>query len=200
MEMLSEIRAVQPSLTVVLLLSTTSLALPFSLQGQGRPIAKPQVNSIRHDLAAFLAAPIDLPAFKRRKGPSNSGSFKAADWLYRPDKPGFFYRYFLFRTPRTYSEVERVEGFSLVVYKLGTNVGDYDDTNEMLVAIWCRLKDPDLGRANLVGTELSQIKARFGEPFAVIGDVWIYQHDARALSLHINGDAVDWYKYAPADK
>ena len=40
-------------------------------------------------------------------------------------------------------------GFSVVVYKFGKEIGDYYDSNEMLIAIWCRLNDPDLGQANL---------------------------------------------------
>jgi len=122
----------------------------------------------KDELAAFLAAPIDLVAFKKKKGSSNSGSFKASRWIYRPKRPGFFYQYMLFSTPEGYGESERFSGFSVAVYKFGREVGDYYDTNEVLVAIWSRLRDPDLGQADLVGRLVPEIKARFGEPFAVV--------------------------------
>jgi hypothetical protein len=63
------------------------------------------------------------------------------------------------------------------------------------VAIWCRLKDPDLGQADLVGRAVSEIKARFGEPFAVVGNVLVYQRQGRALAVHTKEGAVDWFQY-----
>jgi hypothetical protein len=180
-----------------LLASVASLPLSYSTQSQAASPPQPsaQLTEQKDELAAFLAAPIDLTRFKRKKGPSNSGAFRASRLIYRPDKPGLFYRYMMFRTPAVSSEGEKFHGFSVIVYKLGTKVGDYYDTNEILVAIWCRLKDPDLGQADLVGKQMSEIKTRFGEPFAVVGDVSMYQRHQRALSIHTNDGAVDWFKY-----
>jgi hypothetical protein len=191
------LNAVTKILAMVLFLSAASLALPDSIQRQARSQAKPTVKPTgpEDELAAFLTAPIDLVAFKKKKGPSNNGAFKASRWIYRPKRPGFFYQYMLFSTPREYRESERASGFSVVVYKFGKEVGDYYDTNEMLVAIWCRLSDPDLGHADLVGRLVPEIKARFGEPFAVVGDVLVYQRHGRALSVHTKDGAVDWFKY-----
>lgn len=149
-------------------------------------------------LAKFLAAPINLVAFKKKKGISNSGSLRAKEkrWFYKPKKTGFFYRYMLFPTPGQYSEGERFFGFSVIVYKFGRKIGDYNNTNEILTAIWCRLKDPDLGPANLVGKPVTEVKELFGLPFTTRGDVIIYMHSRHILSLHINDGIVDWFKYA----
>jgi hypothetical protein len=191
------LHAVTKTVAIVLFLSAASLALSGSIQEQARSRVKPPVKPTKQkdELAAFLAAPIDLVAFKRKKGSSNNGAFKASRWFYKPKKTGFFYHYMLFGTPKEYSEVDRFSGFSIVVYKFGKEVGDYYDTNEMLVGIWCRLRDPDLGQADLVGRLVSEIKARFGEPFAVVRDVRVYQRRGRALSVHTKDGAVDWFKY-----
>jgi len=191
------LRVVTITAAMALFLSAANLAVPASFPRQARSPAKAPVKPTKQkdQLAAFLVAPIDLVRFKRSKGQSNSGGFHASRWFHRPKEPGFFYQYMLFLTPRQYTEGERFDGFSIVVYKLGKEVGDYYDTNEILVAVWCRLKDPDLGQADLVGMLVPEIKARFGEPFAVIGDVLVYQLDRRALSVHTNGGAVDWFKY-----
>ena len=101
----------------------------------------------------------------------------------------------LFTTPTRYSEGERFGGFSIVVYKFGKEIGDYYSSNETLIAIWCRLKDPDLGQADLVGKFVPEIKARFGEPFAVVGEILIYYKNNRALSVHTKDGAVNWFKY-----
>ena len=182
---------------MVLLLSNANLRITIAAYGQARPQAKSleKSNKQNDELAAFLSAPIDLIAFKNKKGPSNSGSIKASPWIYKPKEPGFFYRYMLFTTPMRYSEGERFFGFSVVVYKFGKEIGDYYDSNETLVAIWCRLNDPDLGQANLVGRFASEIKTRFGKPFTVIGDVLIYHSNGRALSVHTKDGVVDWFKY-----
>ncbi|MBU0768569.1 MAG: hypothetical protein KJ687_05730 [Proteobacteria bacterium] len=182
---------------IVLLVSTASLALTTAIQEQTRPQAKSPVKPTKQNdaIAAFLSVPIDLITFKIKKGPSNSGSFKASHWIYRPKEPGFFYQYKLFVTPTRYSEGERFRGFSIVVYRFGKEIGDYYDSKEKLLAIWCRLRDPDLGQADLVGRFLPEIKARFGEPFAVVGDILIYHRHGRALSVHTKDGTVDWFKY-----
>jgi hypothetical protein len=148
-----------------------------------------------NELAKFLSVPIDLFSFKMTKGPSNNGACKVGPWAYRPKKSGFFYQYMLFSTPKQYNESDRFGGFSIVVYKFGKEVGDYYDRKETLIAIWCRLKDPDLGRADLVGQSIPELKMRFGQPFALVGDVLVYHHQARALSVHVRNGVVDWFKY-----
>jgi hypothetical protein len=116
---------VTKTLAMVLFLSAASLALPGLMPGQTRS-AKPPIKpgGQEEELSAFLAAPIDLVAFKKKKGPSNNGAFKASRWIYRPKKPGFFYQYMLFSTPQGTTEGDRFSGFSLVVYKFGKAVGD----------------------------------------------------------------------------
>jgi hypothetical protein len=180
---------------LLVIAETAALSLPVHAQA-GR-VATPQVKSTRenHDLTIFLEAPIDIVAFKKKKGPSNSDSFRAPRSFYRPGDPGFFYQYMLFNTPVRYGEGERFRDFALIVYKFGHSIGHFYDTNEILAAIWCRLNDPDLGRANFVGTQVPEIRARFGEPSAVISDVLIYQRNARALALHVFGETIDWFKY-----
>lgn len=185
------------TIVILLFVSTASLLLTNAIQGQTRPHNKSLVKPTKQNdaLAAFLSVPLELITFKIKKGPSNSVSFEASHWMHRPKESGFFYQYKLFATPTRYSEGERFRGFSIVVYKFSKKIGDYYDSNEKLVAIWCRLRDPDLGQADLVGRFASEIKALFGKPFAVVGDIMIYQHHGRALSLHTKDGIVDWFKY-----
>ena len=195
------LHAVTKILMMVLLLSIPILGTPNAsydqVHSQIKPLVKPTKQN--HELAVFLSVPIDLITFKNKKGPSNSSQLKASSkttsWIYRPKNQGFFYQYMLFPTPTRYSEGERFFGFSVVVYKFGKKIGDYYDSNETLIAIWSRLNDPDLGQANFVGRFVSEVKARFGEPSAVVGDVLIYHFNGRALSVHTKDGAVDWFKY-----
>jgi hypothetical protein len=183
---------------MLLLVIAETVALSLPVHAQAGRVAAPQVKSTRenHDLTIFLEAPVDIAAFKKTKGGSNSESFGALHSFYRPSGPGFFYQYMLFNTPVRYGEGARFRGFTLIVYKFGHSIGNFSGTNEILAAIWCRLNGPDFGRANFVGTQVPEIRARFGEPSAVISDVWIYQRNARVLALHVFGETIDWFKYA----
>lgn len=151
-------------------------------------------------LEAFLEEPIDLAAIKRKKGPSNSGRMTGDPCFNRPKRPGFYYWYGLFATPRGVSESERLQGFRLIVYKYGDVIGDFFDTNEILIAIKSSFPDPDLGAANLVGSRLDAIHARFGDAFAAMNDLFIYYRSGRALAVHTAGGKIDWYKYVRLDR
>lgn len=191
------IHAIVNTIILVLLCGAVHMSMAASVQGHDTSEDQTSMHSTGQDdeLSTFLSKPVDLAAFKKQKGPSNSGSYKADPWIYRPSKTGFFYRYLLFATPGKYSEEERFGGFTVIVYKFGKKVGDYYDRNEMLVGLWCELKDPDLGKADLVGKTAAEINDRFGEPFAALSDVLVYHQHGRALSIHLKNGAVDWFKY-----
>ena len=183
-------------------LATLIVLVPFGKIGLGLSIGQVTAADRRDEavaqkeaLTAFLVAPVDLVAFNRKKGGANSGAVKRNVWFYRPAKPGFYYQYMLFETPAGYTEAERFFGARIIVYKFGTTVGNYSDTNEMLIGLRTRLRDPDLGQANLVGVSIDTLGERFGEPFVSAGELVIYHHEGRVLSLHVTGGVVDWFKY-----
>jgi hypothetical protein len=185
------------ALAVPVLLVAACFVLTCTVHDPVYSQPKPAAVSVasENNLASFLASPLDLKAFKKKKNSSNSGTVRKNEMFYTPEKAGFFYRYMLFPTPTQYNEYQRFADFAVIVYKFGEKIGDYSDTNETLIAVWCRLKDPDLGEADLVETPVSEIKKRFGEPFATVGDVLVYQNQERALSVHTKDEKVDWFKY-----
>ncbi len=106
----------------------------------------------------------------------------------------------MFPGPPEYTETQRFSGFRLIVYKHGTEVGDFYDTNEELIAIKSRLSDPQLGPMDLVGESVDTLQKQFGVPFAVVDDVLIYYGDSRAISLGTSNGKVNWYKYVRLDR
>jgi hypothetical protein len=178
------------------IIAVSIILLAPLVRGQSRD-SGPSSPKQQKELSDFFAAPIDLHAFKKKKMSSLSEGTGVNRWFYRPAEAGFFYVYFMFPTPRAYNEGTRAEGFHLLVYKINSSrmANYYDDPTEVLIGIWCDIEDPDLGRANLAGTPLSGLKARFGEPFAINGDTWVYQRNARVLSVHVRGDKIKWFKY-----
>jgi len=143
----------------------------------------------------FLLNPLDHIAFKETKGTSNSGGWSSKLPLYRPEKKGFYYRYMLFRTPLEYSGSIRFSFFNLIVYKYGDTPGNFYDKDEELIGIRCRLRDPDLGKMNLVGLATIQIDTLLGPDYIVKDNVRIYTHKDRVLALCIKRSQVSWFQY-----
>lgn len=170
---------------------------PAGLSDEGIPPAGAEAAQPEQQraLATFLDAPVDLQAFKKQKGSSNSGVMTGEGCFFRPAGKGFYQWYGLFPTPRGVPESRRLSGLRLIVYSFNERPGDYSDSDEMLIAVRSAFPDPDLGDANLVGSAVEEIRRRFGEPKIARDDLLLYHRDGRALSLHISEGRIDWYKY-----
>lgn len=169
----------------VIFFAIAGLALTFCSQPE-TPVGKvedlPSVQPVRKDsapkhlvvedtLQREQVKPIqkrsrffDHIAFKKVKGGSNSGGKKKYKYWDVPGDTGMFYRYMLFNTPRNITEVSRFRDCELVVYKLTGEPGFYSDTNEVLIELYCAFPDPDLGKLDIIGKHLDEIKADFHAP------------------------------------
>ena len=143
----------------------------------------------------FLASPIDLIAFKKNKGPSNSGIGKPPSQAFRPKAKGFYYRYMLFRTPRQFSEVKRISEFEITVYKFGEEAGDFYDIDEVLISVKSKYKDPDLKHLNLVGQTKDEIRAFLGAARWQKESIHIYHEDINCLILSFADEKVEWFRW-----
>lgn len=151
-------------------------------------------------LEALLRPSIDLPRLKRRKDASRSGRVSPEACFYEPDVKGFYYEYMVSPGPQADTEVKRFTGVHLIVYRHGREISDVFDASEKLIAVKSRLSDPDLGDMDLVGVSADEVRARYGAPFSVIGEVLVYYDDHRALSLDISDGKVAWLKYVRLDR
>ncbi len=148
----------------------------------------------------FLINPIDFQQFKEDNGPSNSGTANKTG-LYKPNQAGMYLRFMLFQGNRArIKKLKLPDSFGMTelqffVYRFGTEVGDFYDSNELLVGIKCRIRDPALGQANLVGKHITLIEKQFGKDFIQHDNCIIYQYQNRVLSLNIQGGNVSWFKY-----
>lgn len=159
-------------------------------------------------LKDFLSEPINLIEFKKKYGSSNSGQLKPNKYYYKPEDEGFYYKYMLFnslgfrKNPMRYlngkimSEGDLFKSFQIYVYHFG-NTGSFDfyDKNEVLIGFRSAGIHEALGKANLVGKTLQEIEELFGNDYIVMGNIKIYQHNNRVLSLKLNSSKVEWIKY-----
>ncbi len=183
--------------SVILIFSDLSAALNDSIC----PKTDAEEIELNNNIIAFLKNPLALQSFKLKKGSSNSGIFKSEVHLplFKPDKKGFYYQYMLFRTPRNLSEQMRFEGLRIIVYKIGTAIGKYSNSNEIMVGLKSRYNDPDLGKANLVGLSVDAIIKKFGHPKIKKNNFIVYYHQNKILYLKINNKKIEWFKYFHLD-
>ena len=151
-------------------------------------------------LESFLENPIDLQQFKKDYGPSNSGGMNGG-LLYKPDSAGMYLRFMLFNgnsdrnRKLRISEGQKFKQLQFYVYRYGKTVGDFFDTNEILVGFKCKLEDESLGKANLVGKTEKEIIDLFGNGYSSYKNYRIYENNNRVLSLYITESKVLWVKY-----
>lgn len=101
----------------------------------------------------------------------------------------------LFPTPLQLSEGTRFRDFKIIVYKIGKKIGKFNDPNEILIGLKSSYKDPDLGKADLVGLPTLDIIKKFGSPDMKKNDLIIYHHLGNILILKTNEGKIKWFKY-----
>ena len=151
-------------------------------------------------LKTLLDHPMNLEAYKKKWGPSNSTGGKKSTAYHRPDVTGQFYRYMLFgklrkELPSRPSGGDLFKKFIITVYKYGTEIGDFYDPNEELISVKCALDNPTLGDLNWYGKTRLELTNRYGEPQFEQNNGLIYYHDHKAISAHLENDRVRWFKY-----
>lgn len=157
-------------------------------------------------LVELLENPIDLVAYKKEWGTSNSSPSGLKEELFEvPDTVGMLYSYMLFNKlgralPDHPSETDLFKGFEIMTYKYGTKGGDFYDTNEELIMIKCSLNNTTLEDLNWYGKSDIEIMDIYGVPQHNQDDCLIYTYQNKTITAHLTNDQVDWYKYVRLNK
>lgn len=154
----------------------------------------------------FLKNPFDLQKFKKAKGPSNSGGADIQKYYYKLSEQGVYFRFFIFRSPGTFTysgngnkkqSVPYGTGFQIVTYKpLGKYRDAYLDPTETLIEVVASYNDSDLPELAFVGLDTLSVKKKLGDNFIRKNNCFIYAVDNYALVLKINEGFVKCLKYA----
>ena len=138
------------------------------------------------ELNDLLTEPLNLQTLKKIKtGRSNSGGGPKQTYLFKPNYNGFYYAYFMF--PGFHESGPRI-----ATYKKGKDVGQYMDSSEVFIELFCDEVDRDLGKANLCLLSLKQIHQKFGDNYLSKGAITIYQHNKTLLIISIGKER--WFK------
>ncbi len=122
----------------------------------------------------------DHIAYKKAKGGSHSSGTNKYKYWEEPGDTGIYFTYHLFNAKDARLGNKRMsdmamEGLEVVVYKLTGKPGFYSDTNEVLIEVYSHLKDPDLGKLDIVGKHLDEIKADFHAPAMIEDNSYAYE-------------------------
>jgi hypothetical protein len=188
-------------LAIILLLQRPGAGGPLQPQAGKASGTAVKPDPAGQNLRRFLEKPVDWVQWKNMKGISNNGAATrpaGEKSYYKPSERGFYYQYFNFPIfgQNTRGDSTPREGWGdvvVVVYKFGQTVGDYYDKREVLIEIGAHVRDCDLGEANLVGMNVSDIMKKFGDGFIKKNDVMVYCLDGKALALGIRGGKIDWF-------
>ncbi len=155
---------------------------------------------------ALLQKPFDLQLFKKIKGPSNSGGADVQQYYYKPEEKGAYFRFFLFKSPRTFiysaigdkkQSVRSGTGFQIITYKPSGKYRDaYLDPTETLIEVVASYNDPDLPELALVGLDTLTLKKKLGDNFIRKNNCFIYTKDSSALVLNVSEGVVKCLKFA----
>ena len=165
------------------------LLLLISVKGATQSIPKQENQNI----IQLLENPLDIVEYKRLKRSANNGGGRKQPYFYRPDYPGFFYSYFIFGGKSEHTPY-------LTVYKKGSKIGYYSDTNEEFIQVWSAVEDKDLGEADLARKKIADIKSKFGPQYVETDTHLIYQHKRCILVIRKAGSICRWFKIARLNK
>ena len=107
------------------------------------------------------------------------------------------------RTPRIDAmakEGTRFTDFELIVYKYGTDIGDFFDTNESLISIKSAFADPDLQQLDFVGKSIIDVRSTLGTAFLEKDSIVVYNSKNHFLFLSVKEEQVEWFRYIKLNK
>ncbi len=158
------------------------------------PFAKIITHKNR-ELLYLLETPLNLRAFKKKKGQSNSGGADTKEYWHKPDTTGMYYSYFLFPTPSNISESTRFSDCEITTFKYNSEIGKFKDTNEELIEIKLKYNDYDFGAFNWVDRDMNDMIDFYGEADSVFKDVYIYHYNKKVFLCSVSKGKIKKIKY-----
>jgi len=148
-------------------------------------------------ISKILENPINLEEYKRNYGTSHSSPTNN-NFYYKPDTLGFYYSYYFFIEQQRKFKGKSLRDFYITVYKYGSVVGNFYDTNEELIELKSKI-NMHLGELDIIGLEKKDVLNRFGNPFQTDTDFIIYSLNNIYLIIRLNNNNVVWFKYVKAE-
>ena len=146
---------------------------------------------------SIMDNPMDVFAFKKAKRGSLSGVGGGKQFHFQPEYEGKYMRFFGFGPPRGRSirEAEWMQGVQLIVYREGTDLRFYTDSNEIIIDFQSCFSDTDMKNLNIVGKSVSDVEAIFQGKAEIEGQFAAFISGHNVLVMHLIGQQIEWFRY-----
>ena len=150
-------------------------------------------SKINTNLSEFLENPIDLLGFKEKKEMRFTTSVtNGTEFYFNPKiKDSIFYVYYY--PAEKFDDARKID--QIIVFKHGENKHRYEDQTETLIELRVFNKDPDLGKANLVGLSKTELESKFGNDFLTFDNGIAYSNKNKVLILEFDKSKIKSYRY-----
>ena len=148
---------------------------------------------INNNIIEFLENPIDLLDYKEKKKMRFTTSVTNGTEFYynQKIKDSIFYVYYY--PAKKIDDARKID--QIIVFKHGENKHRYEDQTETLIELRVFNKDPDLGKANLVGLSKTKLESEFGNDYLTFDNGIGYSNKNKVLILEFDKSKVKSYRY-----
>ncbi|RMA67677.1 hypothetical protein [Ulvibacter antarcticus] len=148
--------------------------------------------NLNSNLVEFLDNPIDLLAFKNKKGMEFTTNVTSGTKYYHQPKikDSIFYVYYY---PDFKKESIKIDQF--VVFKHGENKHTYEDQTETLIEFRIFNPDSDLEKADLYGLTKTELESEFGTDYLTLDNGIAYSNKNKVLIIELNNSKVKSFRY-----
>jgi hypothetical protein len=150
-------------------------------------------SKTKNNLIEFLENPIDLLAFKQKKGMQFTTSVTSGtEYHFNPKiKDSTFYVYYY--PAENFDDPRKID--QIVVFKYGENKHKYEDETETLIELRVFNKDSDLEKANLIGIAKAELESKFGTDYLTFDNGIAYWNKNKILMIELNNSKVKSFRY-----
>lgn len=132
----------------------------------------------------------DLKVFFSDMQFTNNGGAIDEIYYFRPGREGFYYSYF--GSPHYSGDI--FGKLTVTTYIFGNRVGHYNEQDETLIEIDCRVKEPALGKLDLVGKPIEPFRRHSARVYASNQRI-ILQENEQLLELSFRSDTIRSFHY-----
>lgn len=157
----------------------------------------PTQPAINDTLVTYFRNPVDFFSLKKKTTHMHGGSsheFGEVAFCPSPDSTAILYTYWAIEFDLKKPTERSLQFATWKPWKTKQD-RSYDNNNESLVGIRCKISWSELGGSNFVGKTKAELTDLFDQPQFFKQSCLIYTQHNHCLILHLDHDVVDWFTY-----
>jgi hypothetical protein len=157
-------------------------------------VTEPEFDSVLF----YLDNPVDFSLLKKKTtGMHSGGNIRLENKYFLPieDDNSIYYDYWAIEFHENFEDDGKPLCFKAIKPWGSAEDRYYETDNEVIVGIKSRIEWEGLQQSNFVDQSKSDILNKFGQPDTTISNCLIYQRNDKLITLKIENERVEWFKY-----